>query len=169
MFEAKHPWKIVRVSKRPLQLPIPKCNAIQQSCQALVTGLAFVDGKLIVSYSKNDENAKFYVSTAEKLFLTMENMGPAGFVLTNEMILHAQEHFVSALVEGPNHVDQGARLQRVVSKHLSALSNVSDTESSLTVYICGLFHVLYCSISKTKSVYRPASSNNCNNKSPNNM
>ena len=138
LFEAKHPWSIVKVSKQPLQLPTPKCHPRYGFCFTQVTGLAYVDGKLVVSYSESESYPMVLISTVEDIFAHMEDTAQALFAMTPEMLLLAQEQYVSALVEGPRQVDQGARLNRVVEQHLSGISQAAKQEE-LTVYLCGTF------------------------------
>ena len=76
LFEAKHPWSIVKVSKQALNiLPAPKCHPQDSAlCITHVTGLTFVDGKLVISYSESEFNSKFYISTVEAVFSDMEDV-----------------------------------------------------------------------------------------------
>ena len=138
LFEAKYPWTIVEISRQPLSiLPEPKCHKyIPTLCMTLVTGLTFVDGKLVISYSESDYDPKFFVSTVADVFRDMQPLGSSEFVLTSDMLL-AQEHYVSALVEGPRHVDQGQRLQRLVDQHLRDVGHAAAQEE-MTVFICGM-------------------------------
>ena len=138
MFEAKHPWSIVKVARQPLQLPTPICQK-HRICQAHVTGLTFVDGKLVISYHSESEldNLKFMISAYDVIFSDMDRLSRNEFVPTNEIVLHAQAHYVSALVEGAQHVNQGARLNRVVEQHLSSMGQ-ADKDEGLTVFICGM-------------------------------
>ena len=133
MFEAKHPWPIVKVSKRPL--PTPACQAGKPAlCIWKVTGLTFVDGKLVVSYSQGDADTKVHISTVDEIFADMDDVGTSA----ENMVVVAQDNYISALVEGPQHVDQGARLQRLVGQHLRRIGSTLAKPENMTVFVCGL-------------------------------
>ena len=64
LFDAVHPWSIRRVAPHPLNLP----TAPYRSRFAFSTGLAYVDGRLVVSYNIDDKTSSFFVTTADEVF-----------------------------------------------------------------------------------------------------
>ena len=79
MIEAKHPWSIVKIGKRPLNiLPEMRCQLRQGysilPCKAGVTSLTFVDGKLLISYSDVDFRPRYHISSVDVVFTGMEDV-----------------------------------------------------------------------------------------------
>ena len=76
LFEAAHPWSIVKVGRQPLSfLPRPRCHPYNKwLCTNIVTGLTYVGDKLVISYSESDANPKFYVSSVDAVFADMDNV-----------------------------------------------------------------------------------------------
>ena len=76
LFEAAHPWSIVKVGLQPLSfLPRPRCHPYNKwLCTNIVTGLTYVGDKLVISYSESDANPKFYVSSVDAVFADMDNV-----------------------------------------------------------------------------------------------
>jgi hypothetical protein len=69
IFEATHPFAIVKAALKPLELPEPdnghKCSFIY------TTGLSFVQGRLAVMYTCDDKTASIFVDTADNIFRDM--------------------------------------------------------------------------------------------------
>ena len=72
MFQARYPWSIVAVSRDPLKLPRSVGVPFHYH---FASGLAFVDGKLVVSYGCDDERSKFFITSAEHVFGDMHAIG----------------------------------------------------------------------------------------------
>ena len=71
LFEAGPPWQIKHIRSVPLKLPLNQTNEHGQERNGMfvfTSGLAFVDGRLVVSYNLADSSASFYVDTVPVVF-----------------------------------------------------------------------------------------------------
>ena len=69
VFEAAAPWSIVKVSRQPLD--IPRIGFHQFSFS---TGLTFVDGRLVFSYSVNQDKSYFLLLTLDEVLADMDTL-----------------------------------------------------------------------------------------------
>ena len=133
LFQAQHPWAIVGLGSKPLDiLPKPACHPADPSlCVTRVTGLTFVDGKLVISYSESEFKPKFFIVTVEELF---ENLNHISDV---DRRTNRNYGIYSALMEGPLKVEQASRIERIVENHLYHSSGHPVKSGHLQVYMCG--------------------------------
>ena len=65
LIEAKYPYAIVQVGRKPLALPKPTNTPFHFF---FTSALCWVDGRLLISYGFDDIEPRFYVATADQVF-----------------------------------------------------------------------------------------------------
>ena len=69
LIEAKHPYAIVGVGRKPLELPKPEGVPFHFF---FTNALNWVDGKLLISYGFDDIEPRFYLATVDEVFGNIE-------------------------------------------------------------------------------------------------
>ena len=73
LFQATHPWTIVSVGRQPLRF-LTTTSCARSACTSHMTGMSYVDGKLVISYSEGEANPKYYISSVDEVFADMEDV-----------------------------------------------------------------------------------------------
>ena len=72
LFEAKHPWSVAAVSTQPMDIQsvLPKDLA----SHVFVSGLSFVDGRLVVAYGDSNQEPRFVLLSVNEVFGAMDRI-----------------------------------------------------------------------------------------------
>ena len=74
LFEHKHPWRITAIGNTPMTMPVPEGHYVDEHSMIYACGLKYVDGRLVVLYSVDDQTASFFVTSVEDVFANMDQV-----------------------------------------------------------------------------------------------